>query len=69
MTDDNKPISYGSPDAWGGANIRQIGAKNRERQALIDCYKSGQIDTETFLYHCNADPELLKMWENQRDDK
>lgn len=53
----------------GGGLEREKMSKDRERQALIDCYRSGQIDTAAFIDHCNADPGLLEMWEAQRNDK
>lgn len=80
MSEDNKPISYGSPDAWGGANVRAQGARPgigpgkqghasaaewQRRQNIINCYASEQMSEKQWIDHCNADPGLLEMWKGQ----
>lgn len=72
-----KPISYGFPDAWGGANIRAQGVRPRidhaphdhasaaewqRRQNIINCYASEQMSERQWIERCNADPALLEMW-------
>lgn len=69
MTDDNKPISYGSPDAWGGANIRAQGVRETKPIAIVGNDSDGAfIEFEekdsALLPPAPPEPERRTVWLN-----